>query len=66
MEELSKTRLGVICLVIIIYLVALIGYTSNNDSLMQLGVMSLLVAILISAGFVGYKKSREPEPRSNL
>ncbi|SDY80766.1 hypothetical protein SAMN05216564_110110 [Halopenitus persicus] len=65
MENLPKIRLGVICLLIITYLVALVGYTSNNDSLMHLGVMSLFVAILISAGFVGYTKNREPEPHSN-
>jgi hypothetical protein len=65
MEDLTKIRLGVICLLIITYLVALVGYTSNDDSLMHLGVMSLFVAILISAGFVGYTKNREPEPHSN-
>lgn len=65
MEDLTKIRLGVICLLIITYLVALVGYTTNDDSLMHLGVMSLFVAILISAGFVGYTKNREPEPHPN-
>lgn len=65
MWNVAKIRLGAIILLVLTYLVALVGYTTNDDSLMHLGVVSLFVATLIVAGVVGYMRNQGPDPHSN-